>query len=458
MHHHVVVGAECVVIVGREGLLVSLDQPFIGAEIFERHADFIAVGAARLLDREREKMHRVIGVRRADGREDVRRAFDLRKLLLQFSNDLLAGRALVAEEAVGLHELRVARGGTREFGEASARNAPVGNDRNLPAHAVARLHDLRAGGGVADENEHVSAGLLQSRELRDEIDVVVLEFLDAGDLDALVLFGGGLQALFVGFAPGIVDEDEAGFLGAELLGVLEKTHVDERVDGGDAEHIIRIRAVMGDRGAGSPDADERHFFLVRDGHDRERHRRVETAEESRDLFLEDQFARSDQALGRVGFVVALDELELAAAEQAALGVDLVDCDLQAAGHGFARLRRRARERRDLADLDRIGGETRGCKKERGGDGGPPRPTGITSVAKEIHCDLPDVPMRQFLLVVAFRSFVFLSSVQFERIDCKRTETFLTEVRKYLHRYLICQAICPGGAARFTGNIRGKVRL
>ena len=84
--------------------------------------------------------------------------------------------------------------------------------------------------------------------------------------------------------------------------------------------------------------------------------------------LEDELARGDQALGRAEFVVALDELELAPAEQAALGVDLVDREHESARDGFAGLRRSARQRRHMADLDRVGGEGRRQGKSRHGSG------------------------------------------------------------------------------------------
>lgn len=90
------------------------------------------------------------------------------------------------------------------------------NHRHSPAHALARLHDLRAGRRVDHEDDAVGAGLFEACELRHHVDVVVLEFLDADDLDGGIGLGGGLQAFFVALAPGIVDQHEAGFLGAEF--------------------------------------------------------------------------------------------------------------------------------------------------------------------------------------------------------------------------------------------------
>ncbi len=105
-----------------------------------------------------------------------------------------------------------------------------------------------------------------------------------------------------------------------------------------------------------PAAHTRHvtdLLLVDERHDGQRDRRVDAAEHGGDLFLGDQLARGDHAFGRIGFVVALDQLELASAEQAAFGVDLVDGDGEAARDRLTRLRRRARQGRDVADLDRL---------------------------------------------------------------------------------------------------------
>ena len=58
-------------------------------------------------------------------------------------------------------------------------------------------------------------------------------------------------------------------------------------------------------------------------------------------------------LGGHEFIVALDQLELAAAEQATLGIDLFDGDGEPAGDRLARLRRSTGQRRHVADLDRL---------------------------------------------------------------------------------------------------------
>ena len=81
---------------------------------------------------------------------------------------------------------------------------------------------------------------------------------------------------------GIVDEDHAGLLGAVLGdGVVDERLVDQLVHGRDAEHVVLGRAVASDRSAGGPHAHERHLGGVGERHDRERHGRVETAEQRR---------------------------------------------------------------------------------------------------------------------------------------------------------------------------------
>ncbi len=63
-----------------------------------------------------------------------------------------------------------------------------------------------------------------------------------------------------------------------------------------------------------------------------------------DLLALHQFARRDHALGGIAFVVAHQQLDLLA-EQAALGVDFVDRQRQAAHDGLAGFRRLAGHRR-----------------------------------------------------------------------------------------------------------------
>ena len=82
----------------------------------------------------------------------------------------------------------------------------------------------------------------------------------------------------------------------------------------------------------------------------------------RDLLLEQQFARGDLALRRVGLVVATHEFELAAAQHAAFRVDFIDRDRQAARDRFAGFCRLTRQGRDETDLDDV------RRRERTGDG------------------------------------------------------------------------------------------
>ena len=163
-----------------------------------------------------------------------------------------------------------------------------------------------------------------------------------------------MQPLLVRLAPWVVDEDHPAVLRVErLLRVLDHRPVDDLVHRRDAEHEIRVGAVARDRRAGRPRPHERHLRLVHDRHDRERHRRVEPAEEHRHLLLEDQLARGRDAFRRRGLVVAAHELELAALEHTALGVQLVDRDGEPARDGLAGAGRLAGERGDQADLDRL---------------------------------------------------------------------------------------------------------
>src|SRR5579883_3641371 len=135
MHHDVVVLAERIVVARREGMIVGLDQTLIAIEIFERLAHLVAICAARLGDRERDEMHRVIGIGDADRRHDIRRTLDIGIFRLELRQYLLADRILLAEEAVGLHEFDLLRSRTGELGKASTGNSPMRHDGYVPARS-----------------------------------------------------------------------------------------------------------------------------------------------------------------------------------------------------------------------------------------------------------------------------------------------------------------------------------
>ena len=139
------------------------------------------------------------------------------------------------------------------------------------------------------------------------------------------------------------------------MGEFEEFHVDQRIDRRNAERIVRIGAVARDAGAGRPHAHIDALLLVEHRHDGKRHRRIDAAEDRRDIFGR-KFARRDQSLRRARLVVALHQFEHAPAKEAAFGVDLLDRKRQPAGDRLARLRRRAGQSRHLPDLDRIRGK------------------------------------------------------------------------------------------------------
>src|SRR5215212_9224746 len=145
----VVVFADRLVVPGREGLVVGLDQPFVAVDLVHRVADRLALGAARLLDGERGEVPGVVGVRDADRRRYVARPLHVRVFRLERRQHPLADGRELAEEAVGLDKHHIARTRARELGEAAASRAPMGDDGHLPAHAVERLHDLRGGTDIA---------------------------------------------------------------------------------------------------------------------------------------------------------------------------------------------------------------------------------------------------------------------------------------------------------------------
>src|SRR6266542_6454713 len=76
-HHDVGLVSEGVVLLGREGPLVGLDEALVlRPEVLERVPDLGPLGAPRLLDGQRHQVHAVVGVGRPHGRDHVLRALD----------------------------------------------------------------------------------------------------------------------------------------------------------------------------------------------------------------------------------------------------------------------------------------------------------------------------------------------------------------------------------------------
>ncbi len=172
------------------------------------------------------------------------------------------------------------------------------------------------------------------------------------------------RPLLVRLAPGIVDQDHPGLFVAVFLDrVVDQRLVDQHVDRRDAEHIVLCRAIAGDRRARRPHAHERYLALVRERHDRDRDRRVEAAEQAGDLLALHELAGRDCAFGRITLVIAHQQLDLLA-EHAALGVDLVDCDREAAHDRLARFGGLAGHGGDQAELQGVLRECRNGKQGR----------------------------------------------------------------------------------------------
>src|SRR5229473_5998110 len=145
--HDVVLVRQGVVLLGREGSLVRLDQALVLAlQALEGIPDLGPVGGAGLLDGEGDEMEAVIRIGRAHGGDDVARFLDA-VLLAQHLEHVLPALVLLAEEGVGLQEGDAVGEIARQLGEAPARDAPVRDHGRVPAELGLGAQDLGALGG-----------------------------------------------------------------------------------------------------------------------------------------------------------------------------------------------------------------------------------------------------------------------------------------------------------------------
>src|SRR2546430_846923 len=232
---HVVLLVQRVVLVGRERMLVGLDEAAVFAEVLERVADLDAVGRPGLLDRQAHQVHGVVGVGGTDRRQDVLGALDA-VLGLQRRDHAIAHVALLAEERIGLHEDDRFRELTGQIGEAPATDPPVRDGGHVPADLGPALHHLRALGGIGHQDDGVGAAVPEAQELGTHVGVAPIELLEPDGLGAELAEPLG-EAFLVAGAPRRGLEDDARLLLAELVGhVLGEEMVDDVVVGGDAEH------------------------------------------------------------------------------------------------------------------------------------------------------------------------------------------------------------------------------
>src|SRR5205823_7901344 len=77
---NIIVLVQRVVLLRAEGLGVGLDEPVVAIDLVVPIAYLRSLGRARVLNGERGKHHRIVGVRHADGGRDVARALDVRIL------------------------------------------------------------------------------------------------------------------------------------------------------------------------------------------------------------------------------------------------------------------------------------------------------------------------------------------------------------------------------------------
>ena len=180
-----------------------------------------------------------------------------------------------------------------------------------------------------------ASAVFRAQHLRGEIGVANFHLVDRYRLK-IARLQRGLQVSNGRHAPTGVFVQDAELLGAELvLGVVDQENRDFPVVGGDAEHVVRLAAVLDDFGASNRQAKPRNLKLLNRIDDGERNEAALRTEDRNAALPLDQLAGLSDAALEFMLVVASDENELAA-EHAARGVDLIHCQVGAALHRFAR--------------------------------------------------------------------------------------------------------------------------
>jgi hypothetical protein len=358
------------------GLDLVLPERGLDLHLQELVADLVGVERARLLHR-----LRVDETARVAGRGVVRRLLPLELDLVGGQELLLPGiRQRLVPLGGPVYVLRVLLEQVVELGQVPAHRKP----EHLRVH-VELLHlpgDRHRVVEVGAGRDHVGIGRLDLHQQRREVGIPLRIGLLQHHLHALLLgrlHGAGRRRL--GEERVLVDDGDG----------LEPTlgrHVDQAVQvvlGGSDHHEDVLAALLEDRGGGRERRD--HDLLVLLGHVGHRlaHRRGVGPHDRVHLVLGDQLLVEPDRGGGSRLVVVDHELDLAA-EDSALGVQLVDADVVALLLVRAGLGVGAGHRHGRADLDR--GLRRDGQRQRGEDDAGKGYRGQTFPGRHRHVNPP----------------------------------------------------------------------
>ena len=191
--------------------------------------------------------------------------------------------------------------------------------------------------------------------------------LDALELEGLLQVGAAELAVVGG-----VGQDRDLLEAAARDGLFDDHRRLDAVVRGVAEDVVLglVVELVRDQRAGGHVVHHRDLGFLEEALRGQRHAGVDVAHHGDDLFLVDQLLGDLHAAFVLGFVVALDQLDLAAEHATGL-VDLVGGQAHAVTHAHAHRRGAAGERAVDTDLDRVGrsGSKGGkCQAQRGGKG------------------------------------------------------------------------------------------
>ena len=341
----------------RIALLIELERPAhaLEAEAGQRVADRGAILLARLFDRQQSERDRIVRFRR------VGIGHAAERFLIFVHEGSGGGDIRAGGHAEMRGEIHAVHGGAAELDVFGRGDAVRTEADKIEAGLHELLGDERPFGIARPLDHGLGRAGLDAAELRREVDVAAGVAFVGNDLEA-VLLARGLEGLEAAAAEIVVDVEEGELLQLGKFLVDEARKVGDQLGVGDGRAEHPLVALGGDALRGAGDHDLRRLRLAADLRGREARRAADASDGDQNLVTGDQPFGDVHGLFRLAGVVAVDGLNLLAADAAGV-VLLLDRELDrlllARSHGGGV----AGQRAEHADLDGLGG--RGLRAGRG---------------------------------------------------------------------------------------------